>query len=35
MLYLKNRNEYRHALGPKISTIPNFIFTFKYMGFIF
>ena len=29
MLYLKNRNGYRHVLGTKISAIPNFIFNFN------
>ena len=33
MLYLKNRNRYRHALGTEISAIPNFIFNFNtFMG---
>ena len=33
MLYLKNRNGYRHVLGTKMSTIPNFIFNFNiFMG---
>ena len=33
MLYLKNRNGYRHVLGAKMSTIPNFIFNFNiFMG---
>ena len=33
MLYLKNRNGYRHVLGTKISAIPNFIFNFNtFMG---
>lgn len=29
MLYLKNRNRYRHILGNKISARPNFIFNFN------
>ena len=33
MLYLKNRNRYRHVLGTKLSGMPNFIFNFNtYMG---
>ena len=33
MLYLKNRNGYRHVLGTKISAIPKFIFNFNiFMG---
>ena len=36
MLYLKNRNGYRHVLGTKISAIPNFIFNFNiFIGFHF
>ena len=29
MLYLKNRNRYRHVLGTKISAMPTFILTFN------
>ena len=33
MLYLKNRNRYRHVLGIKTSTIPKFIFNINtFMG---
>ena len=33
MLYLKNRNGYRHVLGTKISVMPKFIFNFNiFMG---
>ena len=33
MLYLKNRNRYRHVLGTKTSAISIFIFNFNtYMG---
>ena len=33
MLYLKNRNRYRHVLGTKLSGMPNFIFNLNtYMG---
>ena len=29
MLYLKNRNRYRHVCHTEISVMPNFIFTFN------
>ena len=33
MLYLKNRNRYRHVLGTKISGMSNFIINFNtFMG---
>ena len=33
MMYLKNRIGYRHVLGTKMSTIPNFIFNINiFMG---
>ena len=33
MLYLKNRNRYRHVLGTEISGMPNVIFNFNtFMG---
>ena len=33
MLYLKNRNRYRHVLGTKTSAMPIFIFNFNtFMG---
>ena len=33
MLYLKNRNRYRHVLGTEISAMANFIFTSNtFMG---
>ena len=33
MLYLKNRDRYRHALGTKLSVMANFIFNCNtFMG---
>ena len=31
MLYLKNRNGYRHVLGTKMCATPNFIFNFNIL----